>query len=67
MSVNGDFFINDDGEELHLKAVIAVEPAIGINGHQRYTVIMSGAYHFSVKNSYYSRTDFITAWKAAQA
>ena len=61
MSVSNGFFTGVDGEMLRLSSVTMVEPIQGNNGGSFYEVItISG--HISVKESYYSRADFIAEW-----
>jgi hypothetical protein len=65
MSITNGFYTGDDGEVIRLSAVIMVEPMQGNNGGSHYQVIVSSGDHFSVRESYYSRANFITEWKAS--
>lgn len=65
LSTDGRFFTAEDGEIIKLSFVAMVEPHQGNNGGTFYEVVMSGGGHFTVKETYYSRASFLTAWKAA--
>ena len=62
MSVSNGFFTSADGEVVRMSAVVAVDPMQGNNGGSFYEVIITGGSHFTVKEAYFSRADFITAW-----
>ncbi len=63
MSVTNGFFTSEDGEVVRLSAVIMVEPMQGNNGGSYYEVIAYSG-HITVKDTYYSRANFLAAWQA---
>ena len=64
MSITNGYFLAEDGEEIKIAFVAMVEPLQGNNGGSFYEVVLSGGAHFTVKESYFTRSDFIAAWKA---
>ena len=61
MSVSNGFFTSADGEVVRMSAVVAVEPMQGNNGGSFYEVIITGGSHFTIKDTYYSRANFLAA------
>lgn len=64
MSIVSGFFTAEDDEVVKMSFVIAVEPLVGANGHSYYEVQLVGGQHLTIKESYYSRADFLSAWQA---
>ena len=55
---------SEDGTEIRLSAVTAVEPLVGSNGSSYYQIVYSGG-HASVKESYMARAAFLTSWRTS--
>ena len=59
------YFIDQDGEELILTAVVMVDPVTGNAGRESYTAYLTGGQHVTIKESFKTRASFIIDWKAA--
>lgn len=63
MSIQGGIFKNDDGELIKMKDVVSVEPLDKNEGRPSYIVNTTGGMHVSIKQGYFKRADFVTAWR----
>jgi len=65
MSIKDGFFTNSDGEEFRVRDVVVVEEVVAAAGKPYYEVIFSGGHHVSIREDYFSRASFLSAWRAA--
>lgn len=64
MSITNQIFTSEEGVEIRLSSITAVEPLIVSNGSSYYQIIYVGG-HTSIKESYMPRNTLLTAWRSS--
>mgnify|MGYP001821208585 CR=1 FL=1 len=63
MSITSGYFTAQDGEIVKVSAVVSVGPLVGNNGGQYYNIHLYGGQHITIKEIYFPRDSFLTAWQ----
>lgn len=57
------YFITEDGEEFDMSSTVVIGPLQGVSPNQFYNVHLINGHHVTIRESYKSRSQFVTDWK----